>query len=96
MDSKKPIVISDSDGEMIEEKEEIIKSSSENLPEKNDAIFGFIKFEKEFTKRKINVNDIKPEHITPWFKGKTVEMKDSLLRFHNEIIDFYNFISPSK
>lgn len=35
-------------------------------------------------------------YITPWIAVSTLEIKDSLLRFHNEVIDFYNYIKPSE
>ena len=42
-----------------------------------------------------NGEKIHRRSITPWLAASTLEIKDSLLRFHNEVIDFYNYIKPS-
>lgn len=31
----------------------------------------------------------------PWMTKKTADIRDSLLRFHNEIIEFYQYISAT-
>lgn len=35
-------------------------------------------------------------YIAPWISNETKNIKNSLARFHNEIIDFYNYISPDE
>ena len=34
--------------------------------------------------------------LTPWITKNTMKIKNSLVRFHNEIIDFCQFVSPSE
>ncbi len=36
------------------------------------------------------------ERLAPWMTKSTMKIKNSLVRFHNEIIDFVNYIVPSK
>jgi len=36
------------------------------------------------------------ERLAPWMTNSTQKIKNTLVRFHNEIIDFVNFITPSK
>jgi hypothetical protein len=31
----------------------------------------------------------------PWLSKKTADIRDPLLRFHNEIIEFHDYITPS-
>jgi non-canonical poly(A) RNA polymerase PAPD5/7 len=42
--------------------------------------------EKEFSEK----------DMSPWMSKTTKSIGDTLLRFHNEIIEFYNYIKPSK
>lgn len=32
---------------------------------------------------------------TPWYKQSTRNIQDPMLRFHNELIDFVNYLSPT-
>ncbi len=34
--------------------------------------------------------------IQPWISKKTLSIKTPLIRLHNEIIEFYLYISPSE
>jgi hypothetical protein len=38
--------------------------------------------------------ELTPRMITPWMTKNTKNTQNSLLRFHNEIIDFFKFVSP--
>jgi non-canonical poly(A) RNA polymerase PAPD5/7 len=33
--------------------------------------------------------------VTPWLKKSTLKIKNPLAKFHNEILDFYDYIWPS-
>lgn len=35
-------------------------------------------------------------YIAPWITNETKTIKNSLARLHNEIIDFYDYISPDE
>lgn len=47
-----------------------------------------------------NSNNSQPiderDFIAPWLTDSTIKIKNSLARMHNEIIDFYNYITPSE
>jgi non-canonical poly(A) RNA polymerase PAPD5/7 len=34
--------------------------------------------------------------VAPWMTSRTRDIKDSLLRFHNEVIEFCEYVSPTK
>ena len=36
------------------------------------------------------------EKLAPWMSRSTQKIRNTLVRFHNEIIDFVNYITPSK
>ena len=36
------------------------------------------------------------EKLAPWMSKSTQKIKNTLVRFHNEIIDFANHVTPSK
>ena len=36
------------------------------------------------------------DYIAPWISSSTIRIKNSLARLHNEIIDFFNYITPSE
>lgn len=36
------------------------------------------------------------ERLAPWMSNATQKIRNTLVRFHNEIIDFVNFITPSE
>lgn len=67
---------------------EISISSSESSKTES----GLIKFNNQTEKEK----EVREKDIAPWISNGTAHMTDSLLRFHNEIIEFYNYIKPSK
>ena len=35
-------------------------------------------------------------HVTPWASRKTLQIKSPQLRMHNEIVEFYLYISPTE
>lgn len=62
-----------------------LKKSSE----KHDETSGSINSE--------NIQNIDEKvFIAPWLTPLTLKIKNSLARLHNEIIDFYNYITPSE
>lgn len=36
------------------------------------------------------------KQVAPWMTSRTRDIKDSLLRFHNEVIEFCEYVSPTK
>lgn len=73
------------------------KSSSKNREKINEAL-EYIEFTNGEDLEPPLVKKVKreltPRMITPWMTKNTKNTKNSLLRFHNEIIDFFKFISP--
>ncbi len=39
---------------------------------------------------------IEKDYIAPWLSSSTIKIKNSLARLHNEIIDFFKYITPSE
>lgn len=38
---------------------------------------------------------VSKKQVAPWMTGRTKDIKDALLRFHNEIIEFAEYVSPT-
>ncbi|CAK56404.1 unnamed protein product (macronuclear) [Paramecium tetraurelia] len=65
-----------------------------NFENKNQAII--IDDDEPKIQKQIKQNDNQfDSEITPWFSQKTASIKHPTIRFHNEIIEFYDYISPT-
>ncbi len=43
----------------------------------------------------INLNLYLKSKIAPWIKSNTLKIKNPLAKMHNEIIEFYQYVTPS-
>jgi len=51
-------------------------------------------FYKEPSK-KIKTEKLDTSKITPWLHRSTLKLKNPLAKMHNEIIEFYKYITPT-
>ena len=45
--------------------------------------------------KKIKKDVIDQNKIAPWIKSSTLKIKNPLAKMHNEIIEFYQYVTPS-
>ena len=55
----------------------------------------FLLFDLEPNK-KVKQEKIDQVKITPWIKKSTLKIKNPLAKMHNEIIEFYDYITPTQ
>ena len=77
-----------------ETKTQQIQSETKDVTFDNDADFLCFDEIKKAPKGKIDKFD--RERLYPWLSDKTLECKDMHSLLHNEILDFVNWIQPSK
>jgi len=53
-----------------------------------------LQFDEEPNK-KIKGEELDQSKVAPWVGPNTMKIKNPLAKLHNEIIDFYNYITPS-
>jgi non-canonical poly(A) RNA polymerase PAPD5/7 len=46
--------------------------------------------------KKIKKEKIDQSKIAPWIKSSTLKIKNPLAKMHNEIIEFYQYVTPSE
>ncbi|CAD8138351.1 unnamed protein product [Paramecium octaurelia] len=78
----------------MQEKHKHFSLRIKNFENKNQAIVIDDDEPKIQKQIKQNENQFDSE-ITPWFSQKTASIKHPTIRFHNEIIEFYDYISPT-
>ena len=55
----------------------------------------FLVFDLEPNK-KVKQEKIDQSKIAPWIKKSTLKIKNPLAKMHNEIIEFYNYVTPTQ
>lgn len=55
-----------------------------------------IYFESNKDNKDAVIKGVDVRKITPWVKANTLNIKNPIIRLHNEIIDFCEYIAPTK
>ncbi|KRX10728.1 hypothetical protein PPERSA_00498 [Pseudocohnilembus persalinus] len=81
----------------LQQKEQKEKQEEEQQQEEySDDDNAFIQFEQEEEPEKKEEEDIPERKIAPWISKKTLRIQNSVLRLHNEIIEFTQYLQPTK
>lgn len=73
------------------------KHNQKEKIEKDNENIEYIEFSSKLEPKivkKIKLEPISQKLMTPWLSQSTKIIKEPMLRFHNEIIDFFNYIKP--
>jgi hypothetical protein len=72
------------------------KSEDENTERKSAREVYIESNEKGYRRSKDTVDEEEEKKMAPWMSDATKNIENTTLRFHNEIIDFVDFVGPSK